>query len=217
MRTIVLFVDVQRDFMLPDGKLPVPGAMEIVSNLSAILGKAREKNVRCIWTADWHSPRDPELAGPPFSAVEPDYKTTFPLHCMAMTDGAMILPEVAPINPMVLERSGWPSEDIFTQPGDVVILKNRFSLFTGNPFATNFLRQRIPSFGNVIVCGVASNVCVDLAIRGLLTTLNISKIYVPFDGVRGINCDSPKLYAEWRDLGVNVGSTQEILDLLEQS
>jgi len=57
----VIVVDMQNDFVKPGGKLVVSTAMETIPRIKKLLDKAREKNVRIIYTKDTHYPGDPEF------------------------------------------------------------------------------------------------------------------------------------------------------------
>ena len=79
----VVIVDMQKDFVLPDGKLYVPKAETLIENVREILQKARNNDVKRVFTQDWHEEKDPEFE-------------IFPPHCIKDTKGAMILGELEP-------------------------------------------------------------------------------------------------------------------------
>src|SRR5262249_38258728 len=78
--TIFWEVDVQRDFMLPKGKLYVPGAERLIPNLSRLADAARRGKVFLSSSADAHNPNDSEFQ-------------VWPPHCLKGTPGADLLPE----------------------------------------------------------------------------------------------------------------------------
>ncbi len=51
----------QNDFVLADGKLPVPGAEETIPTIRALLDFARERGIHVIYTQDSHEANDPEF------------------------------------------------------------------------------------------------------------------------------------------------------------
>ncbi len=59
-RSAVIVVDMQNDFVKEGGKLLVPSAIETVPAIRRLLERAREKNVRVIYTQDTHFENDPE-------------------------------------------------------------------------------------------------------------------------------------------------------------
>ena len=80
-RRIVFWdVDTQRDFMLPGGKLYVPGAEKLIPNLNRLTDESRKDRVFLVSDACIHTPDDPEFQ-------------RFPPHCVRGTPGAEIIPE----------------------------------------------------------------------------------------------------------------------------
>src|ERR1700693_4949192 len=80
-RTVIFWdVDTQVDFMLPGGKLYVPGAEKLIPNLKRLTDAARERRVFMLGDACLHTPDDPEFE-------------RFPPHCVRGTAGAEIIPE----------------------------------------------------------------------------------------------------------------------------
>src|ERR1700722_3870877 len=79
-QTIFWDVDTQVDFLLPEGKLYVPGAEKLLPNLRRLTEAARDARVFLVSDACVHSPGDPEFQ-------------RFPPHCLRGTPGAAIVPE----------------------------------------------------------------------------------------------------------------------------
>src|ERR1700674_1646848 len=73
-------VDTQADFMLPGGKLYVPGAEKILSNIQKLTQVARDGRVFLVSHGCYHPPNDPEFS-------------TFPPHCVKGSSGADFVPE----------------------------------------------------------------------------------------------------------------------------
>ena len=59
--TALIIVDMQNDFVKPEGKLFVPTAPQIVPVIKELLEKARKAGVLRIFTQDTHYPEDPEF------------------------------------------------------------------------------------------------------------------------------------------------------------
>ena len=74
--TIFWDVDTQYDFIMPDGKLYIQGAEEILPNLSLLTSFARRNNIQVLGSIDYHTLYDPEISS------DPDFQTTFPPHCL---------------------------------------------------------------------------------------------------------------------------------------
>ncbi len=75
-------VDTQADFMLPGGKLYVPGAEKLLPNIRKLTDAARQGRVFLVSHGCYHTKDDPEFA-------------TFPPHCIKGTSGAGIRPRGA--------------------------------------------------------------------------------------------------------------------------
>ncbi len=54
-------VDAQRDFMLPDGKLYVPGAEKLLPSIRRLTDAARQDRVFLVSHGCFHAPDDPEF------------------------------------------------------------------------------------------------------------------------------------------------------------
>lgn len=59
-RSVLLIVDMQNDFVDPEGALAVPGAPETVPTIRTLADRAREGGVPVWYTQDTHRPGDPE-------------------------------------------------------------------------------------------------------------------------------------------------------------
>jgi len=81
--TALVIVDMQRDFVDPDGALPVPGAAESVPRIRRLLDWARDRGIAVVYTQDTHDPGDPEWS-------------IWPRHVERGTAGWQIVGELAP-------------------------------------------------------------------------------------------------------------------------
>lgn len=79
----VLVIDMQNDFVKPDGKLVVPAASETVPRIQQVLDAARSKGVRIAYTQDTQVEGDPEF-------------DIWPKHCLKGTWGWQIIDELEP-------------------------------------------------------------------------------------------------------------------------
>jgi nicotinamidase/pyrazinamidase len=153
-RIIFWEVDTQADFMLPGGKLYVPGAEKLIPNLNRLVDAARQGRVLLVSDACRHTPDDPEFA-------------TFPPHCVRGTPGAQIIPEGLADKYLTV-----PNERGFKLPAEIfayqqiVIEKQTLDVFD-NP-ATNEIVDRLPKDAHYFVFGVVTEYCVRLAAKGLL-------------------------------------------------
>ena len=212
MKTIFWNVDTQYDFMRTEGdyvgKLGIPEAQGIESKLEELTTLAEEKRVRVVNTADWHTPESEELSN------EPDFANTFPPHCLENTYGAEFVPATSPNGCYRVDwRDAELDEKRVLEERNLVLYKDKFDVFAGTPHADRVVDLINPD--RAVVYGVASNVCVDFAVRGLVK--KGVEVYVPVDAVKGLpNLPSP--LDDWRNLpGVRLGTAEGVRNYLEGS
>ena len=58
-QTAIIVIDMQNDFVKPDGALVTPAALETVPRIQALLAEARAKGARVVYTQDSHIEDDP--------------------------------------------------------------------------------------------------------------------------------------------------------------
>jgi nicotinamidase/pyrazinamidase len=206
MKTILWNVDTQYDFMRPDGALPVPEAESIEPGLEELTTTARGKGYKIVHTADWHNEDSAEFSD------EPDYATTFPAHCLADTPGAAYVEATAPKDAYVVD---WRDESVdleaVASAKEVVLYKDAFDVFAGSDHTDTVVETLAPD--RAIVYGVATNVCVDYAVRGLLA--RGVEVVVPTDGIKEL----PGLPLEetlqgWEDSGAKLSTIDEVVRTL---
>lgn len=208
--TVFWNVDTQIDFMKPYGKLPVgenqEGAEEIEPGLEYLTKLAAEKDYTTVNTADWHNAYSEELS------EDPDFTDTFPEHCMIDTEGAEYVEATRPENPLVLDwRNEYSLEKELENSRELVVYKDRFDVFEGSPHTDRVVGELDPD--KVFVYGVATDVCVDQAVNGLLE--RDVEVYVVEDAIKGIDSDkSERTVENWKDNGVETVLTQEVEDYL---
>jgi nicotinamidase/pyrazinamidase len=204
--TIFWDVDTQRDFMDADGKLYVPEAESIKPNLKRLTDFAHERGIRIVASADDHEPGHRELS------TTPDFRETFPEHCMRGTPGAAKIPETALVAPVVVEPAPTPREQLVrllrSRDGDVLIRKHWFDVFT-NENTDVVLEALAPR--QIVLYGVALDVCNRYAIEGLLAR-GASRIVAVSDATKPIHADAvPALLDSWRDRGVRFATTEQVV------
>lgn len=171
MTPILWEVDAQTDFMLPGGRLYVPGAEKIIPNINRLVDQACQGRALLISSADAHQPDDLEFQ-------------QWPPHCVKGTAGAELIPQARVARLLVI-----PNQRDFVFPGDlsaydqILFEKNTLDVFD-NP-NTDALLARIDarpvrspqpaaSAGgsdagpNLLVFGVVTEYCVLRAADGLL-------------------------------------------------
>ena len=213
--TVFWNVDTQYDFIDPNGKLPVgedqEGARDIEDELREVTHLARENDITVVNTADWHNKNTEELS------EEPDFRETFPPHCMADSRGAEYIEATRPENPLHLDwNEELDREELAAHDGDLVVYKDAFDVFAGSPespHADDVIESLDPE--RAVVYGVATDVCVDYAVEGLLD--RDIEVYVVEDAVKGIDPEySSESLDSWRQDGARIGSLDELQDYLEE-
>jgi nicotinamidase/pyrazinamidase len=199
-------VDTQVDFMRPDGKLYVPGAVEIVPALAALSAHARERGIVRVASVCDHVAGDEELSD------TPDFRTTFPPHCLRGTPGQAKIPETALASPVVVpnrpEDPAVLAARLLRHTGEILVEKNHFDVFT-NPNASALLDTLAPQ--TVVVYGVAQDVCDAQAIAGFLRRGDVRVVFVE-DAARAIDASrGAALLDEWRSRGVSILRTADVL------
>ncbi len=188
-RFIGWVVDVQNDFMRPPGlggrlyvaDLKDPsdvGAVAVRPVIERAVEWMRVNCVTIVFSADWHGADDAEI-----DAVLPDpSRGTYPPHCMGRSedsderDGAAIIASIRPADPLILdldadETGAVALARLAVQEGrPVIIRKNEFDVFTGNPCTESFVRGLAEALGlapEFVVVGVSRDVCMTRAVDGL--------------------------------------------------
>jgi nicotinamidase-related amidase len=82
-QSALIIVDMQNDFVKPEGNLVVPAASGSISRIQQLLGKARESGARIIYTQDTQIENDPEF-------------DIWPAHCIQGTWGWEIVKDLKP-------------------------------------------------------------------------------------------------------------------------
>jgi nicotinamidase/pyrazinamidase len=196
--TILWDVDTQFDFMLPDGKLYVSGAEETVPAMKRLVDAARAAGIVHVASADDHELADAEIS------AEPDFVTTYPPHCLRGTRGARKIPETDQEDPVPLALE--PVQDRYLEGREFLLLKKSFDVFT-NPHTERLLERLDPD--EIVVFGVATDVCDDAAIRGFLA--RGLKVRFVEDAARGLDDDRVAICTtSWREQGVEF-TTAEVI------
>ena len=198
MRRLLWDVDTQVDFVHADGKLAVPDAETAIPAMRVLVEWARARGIPHVASADDHELTDAEISG------TPDYATTYPPHCLRGTRGAAKITETAQLDPVPLGLEEVPER--WLRGREFLLLKKHFDVFT-NPNAERLLALLDPE--EVVVFGVATDVCDDAAIRGLLAR-GRSVTFVT-DASRGLDeARTARCTAEWRAAGVRFSSAAEL-------
>lgn len=200
-------VDTLYDFMRADGKLYVPGSEEIIPALEALTDFAHDHRIPIVASADNHELTDAEISD------APDWKTTFPPHCMRGTPGQLKIAETALRDPLVIEPElqdpGTLAHRILGHRGDFLLHKRTLDVFS-NANVQTLLRALEPDA--VVLYGVATDFCNKYAIEGLLRHLPRTEIYLVTDAIRAIYPEeAERLVEQWEERGVRMATSAHIL------
>ena len=151
MKTIFFDVDTQLDFIFPAGALYVPGAENIVGNLSTLTSYAAEHSIQIVSTADAHSEDDPEFR-------------IWKAHCVAGTVGQQKCAATLLAKYHILSTA--PGATVAAAP-QIIVEKQMLDCFSNqnlHPLLKSLAAERY------VVYGVVSEYCVKCAAMGLLGT-----------------------------------------------
>lgn len=213
-RVIFWDVDTQYDFMRADGKLYVPDAEHIIPNLKRLTDYAHGHGIRIVASADDHVEGHRELSG------QPNFKDTFPLHCMRGSSGQKKIPETSLGDPLVIEpdpRDPKVLADLVRgYPGHILFHKHWFDVFT-NPNVLPVVDALAPE--DIVLYGVALDVCNRYAIEGFLQHRPGIRLFAVTDAMKPIDRDvGEQMLRDWGDEGVRLVKTSEVVfgGLVEQ-
>jgi nicotinamidase/pyrazinamidase len=192
-------VDTQVDFVCADGKLAVPDAEAARPAMARLVTAARAAGLTHIASADDHELTDAEIS------AEPDFHTSYPPHCLRGTRGAERVPETRQLDPVPLGLEVVPTH--WLQGREFLLLKKHFDVFT-NP--NTELLLSLLGVDEVILFGVATDVCDDAAIRGL--TVRGRRVTFVEEAARGLDAArTAACLAAWRAAGVRFASVEEVI------
>lgn len=194
---IVLWeVDTQADFMLPGGKLYVPGAEKLLPNIQKLTDTARKGKVFLVSHGCYHSPNDPEFQ-------------TFPPHCVKGTPGSDFVPPAltGSVAKVPNEAAAGLPQD-FSRYQQVLLEKQTLDIFESRH--ADELVKRLPLNAEFVVFGVVTEYCVRLAAKGLLERGR--SVSVVEDAIETLNpTEGERTLSELRGLGAKMTTTEQIL------
>lgn len=112
MARALLIVDIQNDFT-EGGALGVEGGGDVARGVSAHLAARAADYTAIVASRDWHEAEGDN--GGHFAAGEPDFRTTWPVHCVQGTPGAEYHPDLdlAAVTHHVRKGQGVPAYSLF--------------------------------------------------------------------------------------------------------
>lgn len=192
-------VDVQNDFMLPGGKLYVPGAEKLLPNIQRLTDAARQGRVLLVSHGCFHTADDPEFK-------------TFPPHCVQGTPGAELLPEA-----LAEKVARVPNNAEANLPEDlskyqqILLEKQTLNIFESRH--ADALVRRLGNQAEFVVFGVVTEYCVSFAVKGLLERGR--RVAVVQDAIETLKGEyGEKTMAELERLGARRTTTGQALSAL---
>jgi nicotinamidase/pyrazinamidase len=205
-RVIFWEVDTQADFMLPGGKLYVPGAEKLLPNIKALTDAARDGRVFLVSDACVHSPDDEEFK-------------RFPPHCVRGTPGAEIVPEgLAQTFFRIPNRTEVKIPRDLSKVQQVILEKQTLDVFD-NP-NTEIVLQLLKNFTDAdaefFVFGVVTEYCVRFAAKGLLERKR--KVSLVTDAIQTLAADNgQKALDELSTMGARLVKAEKALGRVDES
>jgi nicotinamidase/pyrazinamidase len=192
-------VDTQADFMLPGGKLYVPGAERLLPNIRRLTDAARQGRVFLVSHGCYHTKDDPEFK-------------TFPPHCIQGTAGSAYVPEAVTGKMVTI-----PNEPTAALPHDlsqyqqIHLEKQTLDIFESRHAGE--LVKRLGDDAEFVVFGVVTEYCVRFAAKGLLERGR--RVWVVKDAIETLKAeDGQRTVAELQALGAGFITTDQALALL---
>ena len=189
-------VDVQADFMLPGGKLYVPGAEKLLPNIRRLTDAARHGQVFLVSHGCFHAPDDPEFK-------------IFPPHCVKGTAGAELVPEALTEKVVRVpnEAEAKLPEDL-SRYQQILLEKQTLNIFESRH--ADALVQRLGNQAEFVVFGVVTEYCVSFAAKGLLERGR--RVAVVQDAIETLKPeDGQKTIAELERFGARLTTTDQAL------
>ena len=200
-KTIFWEVDTQADFMLPSGRLYVPGAERLLPNIRRLTNAARHGHVFLVSHGCIHPADDPEFE-------------QFPPHCLDGSEGAQFVPEALTEKVAVVPNHASASlPDDLSEYHQVLLHKQTLDIFESRH--AHSLVERLPGEAEIFVFGVVTEYCVRFAAKGLLKRGR--RVTIVEDAIATLNpAEGQKTIAELQGLGARMLTTDVALARLGQ-
>lgn len=114
VRTAFIIVDVQNDFC-EGGALGVTGGTAVAGEISNHLNNHPDAYDMVVASRDWHNPTGTNGGHFAADGIDPDYTTTWPVHCVAGRPGANYAPDLdlSRVNLDIVKGMGVPAYSAF--------------------------------------------------------------------------------------------------------
>jgi nicotinamidase/pyrazinamidase len=192
-------VDVQADFMLPGGKLYVPGAEKLLPRIRRLTDAARQGRVFLVSHGCFHAPHDPEFK-------------IFPPHCVKGTAGAeLVLEALTEKVARVANDAEVELPEELSRFQQILLEKQTLNIFESKH--ADELVHRLGNQAEFVVFGVVTEFCVSFAVKGLLERER--RVALVQDAIETLKReDGQKAIAELEQLGARLTTTDQALSAL---
>ena len=168
--TALIVVDVQNDFVDPNGNLYVTDAETVIRNINAKIAAARSEGRLIVYTQDWHPEVTPHFAKD---------GGIWPVHCVGDSGGAEFYRELIVVPDAELVRKGIGGEDGYSG----FSVRDPETDAATDTAMEEILRSR--GIKSVDIVGIATDYCVketalDASNRGFIT-------YVYLNCMKGVD------------------------------
>ena len=136
----LLIIDMQYDFLAEGAPVFCVGGLEMIPRVQQLAEACRKQNIPVIYTREVHRPSGIDM-GRELDGNEPD-------HCLDGSKGAEI------------------HQDLTPNQGDYLVNKVRYDAFLGTELVFLLNGLGVCPGDTLIICGVASNVCVHYTSAG---------------------------------------------------
>lgn len=191
----IVFVDIdtQFDFIMPEGKLYVKGAKDIIPRLRQLTQVAEKNDILIISSVDAHIKNDPEFK-------------QFPAHCIIGSRGQKKIPQTLLKRHILVPQKIMARKELFDKIKgcqQLIFQKNTYDIFVNH----NILRALRP-FHSAFVYGVALDYCVKYAVLGLLQAG--LKVNLVVDAAKPVDANAGKtLISKFKANGVQLIKTRD--------
>jgi nicotinamidase/pyrazinamidase len=163
MTTALLIVDVQNDFC-EGGALAVEGGNDVAHDIAeyvSVTRQAADPYDLVVASMDWHMAPPNDNCGHFALEGEPDYVKSWPVHCVADTDGAALHRSLLPVYDKI---------DYLVWKGHGTQSYSAFEGVTPQDRGSHSLLALLRSNGitDIDVCGIATDYCVKASVLDAL-------------------------------------------------
>jgi nicotinamidase/pyrazinamidase len=186
----LLVADAQRGFTtLCPNELPVPGGLDIVPYVNRLLASSWR---RIDASQDWHPPNHCSFFG--------QRDNLYPPHCVAGTSGAEFIPGLDTQRFQAIWRKGFNPD------------RDAYAITAQHPGFASLLRAE--GIEEVVICGLAANICCFFAARDLRE--QGFRVTIVEDASAGIDVPAANLFqSQAREEGLQLGivhqTTEQVL------